>query len=109
MKFSLVAAALAAVVSAAPTPTIDIEERSGLVKRASVSDAATVGYATLNGGTTGGQGGATVTVTTLAQYSAAVAGDAAAIVIVSGTISGSAAVKIGSNKTILGKNSSASK
>ncbi|KII96156.1 polysaccharide lyase family 1 protein [Plicaturopsis crispa FD-325 SS-3] len=73
-----------------------------LAKRASTSDVATVGYATLNGGTTGGVGGPTTTVTTLDELTAAVAGDDAAIVIIDGTITGDAVVKIGSNKSVLG-------
>lgn len=57
----------------------------------------------LNGGTTGGKGGPTTTVSTLAQYTAAVADDTARVVVVSGTINGPVKnVKIGSNKTIVG-------
>lgn len=47
--------------------------------------------------TTGGSGGATVTVTTLDALTSAVAGDTAAIVLISGTITGDTVVKIGSN------------
>lgn len=67
-----------------------------------MSDVATVGFATLNGGTTGGAGGTTTTVTTLAALTSAVSGDSAKIVIISGTISGSAVVKVGSNTSVLG-------
>ncbi|KAL6709613.1 hypothetical protein ACN47E_001041 [Coniothyrium glycines] len=95
--------ALAQLCLSAPTPTVDAIEDRSIEKRASVTDVATVGYATLNGGTTGGKGGATTTVSTLAQYTAAVAGNTAAVVVVSGTINGPAKnVKIGSNKTIIG-------
>ena len=58
------------------------------------------GYA---GTVTGGSGGPTVTVTTLAQLTAAIGDDAARIVNVSGTINlGSSSVRFGSNKTIQG-------
>jgi hypothetical protein len=40
----------AALVSAAPTPTIEESADKILVKRASITDAANVGYATQNGG-----------------------------------------------------------
>ncbi|HEY5005107.1 MAG TPA: polysaccharide lyase family 1 protein [Ktedonobacteraceae bacterium] len=62
-----------------------------------------VGY---GAGTTGGAGGSTVTVSTLAALTSAVSGSTARIVKISGTISGSGDVKVGSNKTILGIGSS---
>jgi len=96
---------LSAVALAAPTPTI--EERGVLAKRASVTDVPDTGYATQNGGTTGGKGGSTTTVSTLAQFTAAVSGDDPKIVIVSSGFKGNAdSVKIGSNKSIIGKSSS---
>ena len=110
MKFSTVCfgIALSSLSWAAPTPTVEVEERSIIEKRASISDAATVGYATLNGGTTGGKGGSTTTVSTLAQYTAAIAGDSPKVVIISGTITGAVQARPGSNTSIIGKNSSAS-
>ncbi|RDW85469.1 hypothetical protein BP5796_03794 [Coleophoma crateriformis] len=107
MQFFSIFAGLAAIsplVLAAPTPTEnrDVVERANVVKRAAITDIATTGYATQNGGTTGGQGGATTTVSTLAQFTAAVTDSTARIVVVSGTISGSDKVRIGSNKTIVG-------
>ncbi|KAF9446803.1 polysaccharide lyase family 1 protein [Macrolepiota fuliginosa MF-IS2] len=81
---------------------------AGLIqKRASVSDVASVGYATLNGGTTGGSGGTQTTVTTLDALTSAVTGSAKKIVIVSGVITGSAVVKVGSNTSVIGKSGSA--
>ncbi|KAI5847513.1 putative pectate lyase [Tricharina praecox] len=100
MKFTILGWALVGLsqlISAAP---------STISKRQS-AEAASVGYATLNGGTTGGIGGTVTTVTTLAALTAAVAGDAKKIVLISGTITGAARVDIGSNTSLLGKNSAA--
>ncbi|KAF2752796.1 putative pectate lyase A [Pseudovirgaria hyperparasitica] len=103
----LAVSALAGLSVAAPT-RVEEEKRVVLDKRAAVTETATVGYATLNGGTSGGKGGPTTTVSTLAQFTAAVADDTARIVVVSGTISGTAGqTKIGSNKTVIGKDKNA--
>ena len=59
------------------------------------------------GTTTGGKSGATVTVTSAAEFSAAVAGDTPKIVLVKGEISLPARPKIGSNKSIIGVGSTA--
>lgn len=92
---------LASLALAAPTATVNN------VKRASVSDAA-YGYASLNGGTTGGVGGTTTTVSSYAEFSSAVSGDDAKIIYVDGTIKEAAdQVKVGSNTSIIGKDSSA--
>lgn len=66
---------------------------------------ALMGYAMVNGTTTGGAGGQTVTVSTLADLKAAVSGTTPKIIYVSGHITGSGddAVYVSSNKTILGK------
>ncbi|CAE6454427.1 unnamed protein product [Rhizoctonia solani] len=72
-------------------------------KRASTSDKANIGYATLSGGTTGGGSASAVTVTTLAALKSAVSGNSAKVVIVSGNISGNEVVKVGSNTSVLGK------
>lgn len=63
-----------------------------------------VGY---GAGTTGGAGGSTVTVTSLSALSSAASGSTARIVRVSGTITGTGQVKVGSNKTIIGVGNSA--
>ncbi|OXA53792.1 pectate lyase A [Folsomia candida] len=60
------------------------------------------GYATLNGGTTGGQGGETVYVSTEAELVAAVTGNDPRIVKITSLITLSDVVRPGSNKTILG-------
>jgi pectate lyase len=61
-----------------------------------------VGWATQGGGTTGGAGGPTVTVSSLADLTAAVSSTTAQTVRVSGTFSCSADVRVAANKTILG-------
>ncbi|KAJ4289540.1 hypothetical protein N0V90_010869 [Kalmusia sp. IMI 367209] len=106
MRFSsFIPLGLSAIALAAPTRTI--EKRGVLAKRASVTDTPEFGYATENGGTTGGAGGSTTTVSSLAEFTAAVKGDEAAVVIVGASIKGSQdSVKIGSNKSVIGKDSS---
>jgi pectate lyase len=107
MKFSSIfSLALPALALAAPASSI--EKRNALAKRATVNDGPETGYATQNGGTTGGKGGSTTTVKSFAELSSAVSGDKAAIVIVDGALSGSGTIKVGSNKSIIGKNSGAS-
>lgn len=101
MKASTVATIAISAVSALAAPT------KTLGKRAAITDTPDVGYATLNGGTTGGAGGSTTTVSTLAQFTAAAEADGAAVIVVSGAISGSAKVRVASDKTIVGKDSSA--
>jgi pectate lyase len=103
MKF-LALASLLALTTATPTPTLPASGTPRLAKRAGISDAANLGYATLNGGTKGGAGGTVTTVSTLAQFTAAVdeKNSAPAIVVVKGVITGNAKVRIGSNKSIIG-------
>ena len=79
-----------------------------LTKRADPNEPASLGFAATNGGTTGGQGGSITTVTSLSALKSAVSGDTPAIVIVAGTISGNEPVKVGSNKSIIGKDSNTS-
>nr|ADK25712.1 pectate lyase 1 [Penicillium occitanis (nom. inval.)] len=74
---------------------------------ASVSDAAT-GYASLNGGTTGGAGGTATTVSSYAALATAVTGNAKKVIFVSGTITQTAdQIRPGNNTSIIGKDSSA--
>lgn len=91
MKFFSLALALAPLVLAAPAE---------IAKRATPTDSATTGYAS---GTTGGKGGAVTTVSSLSALTSALASDTAAIVYISGTITGNVAIRVGSNKTVLGK------
>jgi pectate lyase len=77
---------------------------SGTTTTTGVSSAL-MGYAMVNGTTTGGAGGQTVTVSTLADLKAAVSGSTPKIIYINGRIlgSGNDAVYVSSNKTILGK------
>ncbi|GKT89290.1 pectate lyase [Colletotrichum tofieldiae] len=105
MKITSALATLFALVAATPTPTVDnVADKPHLVKRASISDKATLGYATLNGGTSGGSGGTVTTVSSLAEFTAAVdeKDTTARIVVVKGIIKGTANVRIGSNKSVIG-------
>ncbi|KFZ14810.1 hypothetical protein V502_05888 [Pseudogymnoascus sp. VKM F-4520 (FW-2644)] len=106
MKLSLLSVGLlAGSVAAVPTRTSD--SAAPLVKRASLDDAGT-GYASENGGTTGGSGGTTVSVASFAEFTAAVAGTEKKVVVVTGPITEAAKqIKIGSNTSIIGKDSSA--
>ncbi|KAI9150198.1 putative pectate lyase A [Paramyrothecium foliicola] len=103
LPFFTVVAGLVAAVAAAPTPTVD-DATNVFDKRASISEAANLGFATQNGGTKGGAGGSVTTVSTLPQFTAAVSekDTAARIVVVKGIISGDAKVRIGSNKSVIG-------
>ncbi|KAL2165738.1 hypothetical protein VTG60DRAFT_3924 [Thermothelomyces hinnuleus] len=100
----LALASLLALTAASPTPTQPESGTPRLAKRAGISDAADIGYATLNGGTKGGAGGTVTTVSTLAQFTAAVneKNSDPAIVVVKGIISGNEKVRVGSNKSIIG-------
>lgn len=69
---------------------------------------AATGYASQNGGTTGGAGGTTTTVSSYAAFTSAVSGDKAKVVVVKGTITKTAdQVRVGSNTSIIGKDSNA--
>ncbi|KAI0003594.1 pectate lyase [Xylariaceae sp. FL0662B] len=103
MKFTTAVALLAGSATAIPTPTEDrpVDART-IQKRASISDACDVGYCTQNGGTTGGSGGTTTTVSSLAEFTAAAEADDHTVVVVSGAITGSTKVRVGSDKSIIG-------
>ncbi|KAF8242009.1 pectin lyase-like protein [Wilcoxina mikolae CBS 423.85] len=96
MKLSLFSVvALAASALAAPAAV--------LTKRAAPEDACPMGYATMNGGTTGGAGGTTVTVNTLAELKAAAGAKGPAIIILASSITDNGMVEVASDKTILAK------
>ncbi|KAF1920178.1 pectate lyase-like protein [Ampelomyces quisqualis] len=94
---------VASLVSASPAPFAKERTASVLQKRASIDDAADIGYATQNGGTTGGTGGPSTTVSTLAQLSAAAAGTGPQVIVLQGAITGAALVNVTSSTTIVGK------
>ncbi|KAM0331281.1 hypothetical protein ACHAQA_002951 [Verticillium albo-atrum] len=109
MKFTGIAssvAILAAVASATPTPASwspkSLLATRTIEKRASVEDACDIGFCTEGSGTTGGAGGPTTTVTSLADYAAALEAEGAAIVVVDGAISGNQRIRIKSDKTVIG-------
>jgi pectate lyase len=109
MKFSIMSLGLMAVSAlAAPMPSQIAPKRDGLAKRAaSLEDVATTGFATQNGGTSGGKGGKTIEVGSLSELEAAVKGEDAAIVLITSPIKGSGEnVKVGSNKSVIGKDAS---
>ncbi|KAK5944518.1 hypothetical protein PMZ80_003800 [Knufia obscura] len=101
MKASIQTMALA--ISALSTTT----SARAIFKRADAAEAASVGYATQNGGTTGGGSTAATEVTSLSALQDCASQDGPAVCIVSGTISGADTVKVTSDKTILGADSSA--
>lgn len=61
-----------------------------------------VGWATQNGGTTGGAGGSTITVTSFADFRTQAEASGTRTILVNGMISGSGTVEITANKTIRG-------
>lgn len=67
-----------------------------------VTDTCDIGYATQNGGTTGGSTGDQTTVSSLEDLISAAGADGAAIIIVDGEITGDEQVDISSDKTIIG-------
>lgn len=63
-----------------------------------------IGYAMVDGTTTGGQGGQTVTVTNLTDFKAAARSTSPLIIMVSGNFTGTGMIDVLSNKTIIGVN-----
>lgn len=86
-----------AVTAAPSTPT-----ESPIAPSTPTSTDEPMGYATVDGMTTGGQGGQTVTVSSLSALSTALSSYSPMIIYVSGTITGTGSVNARSNKTIIG-------
>ncbi|KAF3011998.1 hypothetical protein E8E14_002676 [Neopestalotiopsis sp. 37M] len=98
-------AALMGLASAGPTPTRDDDallDARTIAKRATITDACTIGFCTQNGGTTGGTGGTTTTVSTLAQFTAVANASGPYVIVLDGALSGAAKVQVGSDKSIIG-------
>ncbi|KXH28950.1 pectate lyase B [Colletotrichum simmondsii] len=100
---NIVAFALLGVATAAPASTLDQESTGSIAKRASITETCNIGYASTNGGTAGGKGGSTTTVSTLAQFTKAAESSGKLNIVVKGSISGSAKVRVASDKTIVGQ------
>lgn len=103
MKFTLVASLMAAAVSAAPTfSVVQPRAANSTSVSGSMTEACNIGYATQNGGTTGGADGEQTTVTSLEELKAAAEADGPAVIIIDGTITGSEQVDVTSDKTVIG-------
>ncbi|KAG8742225.1 hypothetical protein FRC10_001771 [Ceratobasidium sp. 414] len=94
MKFTSAAALLFGLTAISANPIVQ--------KRAATSDKATVGYATLSGGTTGGGSATAVTTTSLDAFKTAIA-NGSKVILISGSWTGNEVVKIPSDTTIIGK------
>jgi pectate lyase len=104
MKFTnILNFALLGFAAAAPTPTVNDNTTGVLEKRASITESCNIGYAQ---GTTGGKGGSTTTVSTLAQFTKAAEASGKRNIVVKGTINGSYKVRVASDKTIVGASGS---
>lgn len=91
----------ASASSSSPSAAANVAS-NGSSSSSSSSDSA-FGFAS---GTTGGAGGEEVTVSTVEELVDAVKGDDPLIIYVEGTLEGTATIRTGSNKSILGKDSS---
>ncbi|MGA5760997.1 RICIN domain-containing protein [Nonomuraea bangladeshensis] len=87
------------------SPTWTVAESGGTVRIANANGSAPndlVGWATQGGGTTGGGGTSPITVTSSSALTSALSASGSGVIRVSGTISCSGMLKVGSNKTIIG-------
>jgi pectate lyase len=102
MKFTLVSSLMAAAVSAAPFSIIQPRASNFSSVSGSMTEACNIGYATQNGGTTGGADGKKTTVTSLEELKAAAGAEGPAIIIIDGAITGSDKIDVTSDKTVIG-------
>jgi len=95
------------VIAAVSTGVLAVGGVLGISQlNASAAESSPVGYASLNGGTTGGSSGTVVTVTSASALKSALSSSTSQTVKVSGLISISGMYSVASNKTILGVGSS---
>jgi len=88
-----------------PTEPITTEPTpSEPVTTVPVTTTGPIGYAMVDGKTTGGQGGQTVTVTNLTDFKAAARSSSPLIIQVSGNFTSTGMIDVASNKTIIGLN-----
>ncbi|WP_432714754.1 pectate lyase family protein [Pedobacter sp.] len=85
-----------------PVGGVTTPETSPVATTPIASSNSIIGYAMVDGKTTGGEGGQTVTVSTLSALKSAVASSSPSIIKVSGKITGTGFLNVSSNKTILG-------
>lgn len=91
------AAVTASGVSGAAVPPGDSVRPGAAV----AAESSPVGYASMNGGTTGGAGGATVTATNASQLNTYATASAPYVIRITGTIAVSGMQKVASNKTVI--------
>jgi pectate lyase len=94
MKSFAVISALATIAAAGP-----ILGSRNIQKRATITEPCSIGYAE---GTTGGEGGITTTVRSLAEFTAVAEAEEPAVIVVDGEITGAYRVRVKSNKSIIG-------
>jgi pectate lyase len=91
-------------VNEAPLNASSTDETTVMASSSSSTSVGTpIGFASVNGKTTGGAGGKTVTVSSFSALKKAAASSSRMIIIVKGTIKGSSGITVKSNKTIIGQ------
>ncbi|MEJ6981353.1 right-handed parallel beta-helix repeat-containing protein [Pedobacter sp. P351] len=101
-QYSYIIGEAATTTTPPPTTTAPPQEITPPATETAQPATGIVGYANVNGLTTGGQGGQTVTVSTLSALKSAAASSSPMIIQFSGNITGTGYVNISSNKTIIG-------
>ncbi|KAJ1561647.1 hypothetical protein HK096_003874 [Nowakowskiella sp. JEL0078] len=94
------------VTSTTKASTTSTKTTTGAASTATAAAGSPIGYATLNGGTTGGAGGSTVTVSTAADFVSAAQADGKAIIYLNGFFSNVGRIDVAADKTIIGVGSS---
>ena len=90
-------------VTEAPLEVASTDETVMATSSSSTSIGTPIGFASVNGKTTGGKGGKTVTVSSFSALKSALASKSPLIVVVKGTIKGKSGIYVKSNKTIIGQ------